>query len=344
MGAFQKSANRVPRRSSREAPTRQNTIPRTSRDAFYKDRSISAYFNTRLAVLAAVNEHRAQFIEWADEGVSFHGLHIEIPSVETDEDTSEPPSANSDPLQWYIQTETISLQHHALETMLRLYTGLIDAADWLDPLVALTDRDRNLSAMIEQHITRKPKRSMHSDVCYLLLGQLEVPDDENRLAVVDNLSGIMKVLARQWLEGRRPYNAIKHGLLVSQSNASLRVGLTPDDLMTIGDGPSIAFLNHTNWEPAHLTEATKDEKTRRWTVDTKWISFEQASKIIAVACVLIDCLWSLAVARWSQKGADEVRLANFDPDKINPRMLLAADSAPPGQNMSWNLFTETKTS
>lgn len=313
-------------------------------DAFYKDHSISAYFNTRLAVLAAVSEHRPQFIEWADEGVSFHGLHIEIPSVETDEEVSDPPSASSDPLQWYIQTETISLQHHALETMLRLYTGLVGAVDWLDPLVALTDRDRILSALIEQHIIRRPKRSMRSDVCYLLLGQHEAPDDEDRLAVVDNLSGILKVLARQWLDGRRPYNAIKHGLLVSQSEASLRVGRSPDELVTIGDGPSIAFLNHTNWESAPPAEAAQGQKTRRWTIDTKWISFEQASKIIAVACVLIDSLWSLAVARWSKDGTEQVRLVNFDPAEVNPRMLLTADSAPPGQNMTWNLFTETKPS
>ncbi|WP_423918555.1 hypothetical protein [Candidatus Poriferisodalis sp.] len=312
-------------------------------DEFYKERSISTYFNTRLAVLAAVNEHREQFVEWANEGVSFHGLDIQIPSVETDDAASDPPSANSDPLQWYIQTETISLQHHALETLLRLYTGLVDAADWLHPLMAVTDRDRNLPELVEQHITRKTKRAMRSDVSYLLLGQSEVPDDEDRLAVLDNLVGILKVLARKWLDGRRPYNAIKHGLLISQSNASLSLGPTPDDMVTIADGPSIAFLNHTNWERQPTDEDSEGAKTRQWTIETKWIRFEQASKLIAVACVLIDCLWSLAVARWSQEGTDKVRLAILDPDKINPRMLLTAGNGPPGHNMSRNLFTDTKT-
>ena len=66
-------------------------------DEFYRGRSISASFNTRLAVLAAVNEHREQFVAWANEGVSFHDLHIAIPSVETDDNTSDPPSASSDP-------------------------------------------------------------------------------------------------------------------------------------------------------------------------------------------------------------------------------------------------------
>ena len=311
-------------------------------DKFYGERSISAYFNTRLAVLASVNEHREQIVTWANEGISFHDLHITIPSVETDDDIPDPPSANSDPLQWYIQTETISLQHHVLETLLRLYTGLVDASDWLDPLIAVTDRDRNLPRLVEQHITRKPKRVMRSDVSYLLLGQSEVPDDADRLAVVDNVSGIVQVLARKWLDGRRPYNAIKHGLLISQSNASLSLGPTPDDMVTIGDGPSIAFLNHTNWEPLPPSENGKGEKMRHWTVETQWISFEQASKLIAAACGLIDCLWSLAVARWSQAGTDEVRLAALDPDKINPRMLLTTESGSPGSNMSWKLFTETK--
>lgn len=102
-------------------------------EGFYREPSIGAYFNTRLAVLAAVNEHREQFVAWANEGVRFHDLRITIPGVESDD--SAPSSANSDPLQWYIQTETISLQHHALETLLRLYTGLLEASNWLDPLI-----------------------------------------------------------------------------------------------------------------------------------------------------------------------------------------------------------------
>ena len=310
-------------------------------DEFYRQGSISAYFNTRLAVLAAVNEHREQFIAWANEGVTFHDLHITIPSVETDDNTSDPPSANSDPLQWYIQTETISLQHHALETLLRLYTGLIDAHNWLDPLTAVTDRDRNLVKLVEQHITRKLNHAMRDDVSYLLLGESEVPDDDaDRLAAIDNVSGILHVLARKWLDGRRPYNAIKHGLLISQSNASLSLGLTAENMVTIGDGPSITCLNHTNWEPRPPSEDAQGGKMRRWSIDTRWFRFEQASGLIAVACVLIDCLWSLAVARWSEGGTDEVRLAILDPDKINPRMLL--DAGPPGQHMSWVLFTEIK--
>ena len=195
-------------------------------DEFYKQGSISNYFYTRLAVLAAVNEHREQFAAWAKEGVGLHGLRIAIPSVESDDDTSDPPSANSDPLQWYIQAETISLQHHALETLLRLYTGLIDAGHWLDPLKAVTDRKRSLIRLVERHITSALPNAMRADVSRLLLGEPEVSGDADRLAAVDNLSGILRVLARQWLDGRRPYNAIKHGLLVSQGSKSLSMGLT----------------------------------------------------------------------------------------------------------------------
>ena len=85
-----------------------------------------------------------------------------FPAVETDDDQPDPPSANDDPLQWYIQAETISLLHHALETLLQLYTGLIDASDWLDPLIALADRDRRLPKLVEQHITGKHKHQMRS--------------------------------------------------------------------------------------------------------------------------------------------------------------------------------------
>ncbi|WP_420437976.1 hypothetical protein [Candidatus Poriferisodalis sp.] len=219
-------------------------------DSFYSEESISTYFNTRLAMLAAVNEHRGQFIAWADQGLSFYGVDISIPSVEVDNALPDPPSANDDPLQWYIQAETISPLHHALETLLQLYTGLVDAVDWWDPLAALADRDRRLPKLVEQHITGKHKDEMRSDVSYLLLGKESVPDDDaERLAVIDNLSGILHVLAREWLDARRPYNAIKHGLRVSQTDSSFRLGRTPDDLVTMADGPSIKFLNHTDWQP-----------------------------------------------------------------------------------------------
>ena len=329
--------------SSLETPDDDLEHARPHCDQFYKEKSISSYFNTRLAVLAAVNQNREQFIEWADAGIKFHGLHITIPSVESDDETSDPPSATSDPLQWYIQTETISLLHHSLETFLRLYTGLVDAAHWIDPLIALTDRDRNLPALVQEHISPKPKESMRSDVSYLLLGRSEVQDDDpDALRIVDNLSGIVKLLAHRWLDVRRPYNAIKHGLLVAQSNASFRVGLTPEELVTIGDGPSIAYLDHTNWERQPPSEDAEGGKRRKWAVETQWIRFGEASKIIAAACMLIDLLWSLAVARWSEADIDEVRLEIPDPDEINTRTLLTGDSSPPGRNMSWKLFDEIK--
>ena len=294
-------------------------------------------------MLAAVNEHRDQFIAWADQGVSFHGVHITIPSVETDDDLSDPPSANDDPLQWYIQTETISLLHHALETLLRLYTGLIDASDWSEPLMALADRDRRLPRLVEQHITGKHKHEMRSDVSYLLLGQEVVPDDDaDRLAVMDNLSGVLHVLAREWLDARHSYNAIKHGLRVSQTDASFSLGLTANDLVSVADGPSIAFLNHTDWERRPPGDGDGDGRMRHWSVETHWISFGHASKLIATSCMLIDCLWSLAVARWSESGVDDLRLELPDPDEINPRMLQSSDDGPSGQHMSWNLFTGAK--
>ena len=310
-------------------------------DSLYREEPISTYFNTRLAMLAAVNEQREQFISWADQGLSFHGAHITIPSVEVDDDLPDPPSANDDPLQWYIQAETISLLHHALETLLQLYTGLVDASDWWDPLAALADRGRRLPKLVEQHITGKHKDEMRSDVSYLLVGQGSMPDDDaERLVVIDNLSGILHVFAREWLDACRPYNAIKHGLRVSQTDASFSLGRTPDDLVSIADGPSIKFLNHTDWEPRPPGEG--GGKMRHCSVETHWISFGHASNLIAVSCMLIDCLWSLAVARWCESGTDDLQLALPDPDVISPRTVRAGDDGAPGPKMTWGLFTETK--
>ena len=59
-----------------------------------------------------------------------------------------------------------------LETLLRLYTGLVEATTWLDPLITLSDRVSDLPALIKQHRTggSKPMRDLRSDVSYLLLG------------------------------------------------------------------------------------------------------------------------------------------------------------------------------
>ncbi|WP_420437977.1 hypothetical protein [Candidatus Poriferisodalis sp.] len=50
--------------------------------------------------------------------------------------------------------------------------------------------------------------------------------------------------------------------------------------------------------------------------------------------MIIDCLWSSAVARWSESGIDDLQLALPDPDVINPRTLRAAGDAAPGLKMT----------
>ncbi len=312
-------------------------------DQFFRGRSIGSYFNTRLAVLAALNANRDQFVEWCDSGIEFHDSRITIPSVDSDAETSEPPSANDDPLQWYIQTETVSLLHHSLETMFRLYTGLADARHWIDPLVALADRSRSwdLPDLVRKQVIDITVDDMRSTVSHLLLAQ-PIPDDAPEfVAVVDNLAGILKVLAARWLESRQSFNAIKHGLLVAQSNAVLSVGPVGEDLMDLGYGPSIAFLTHTNWRKQPVG-SNKSEKVRDWTVETHWIRFGETSKILATTCMLIDSLWSIAVARWSPSDSAEVRQAFIDPSKFSARDLGASENDPPVPDMTWPAFTEKK--
>lgn len=312
-------------------------------DQFYRGGSIGTYFNTRLAVLAALNANRDQFVEWCDSGIKFHDSHITIPSVESDAETSEPASANDDPLQWYIQTETVSLLHHALETLFRLYTGLADARHWTDPLVALADRtrSRDLPDLVREQVSDITVDDMRSTVSHLLLAQ-PVPDDAPEfVAVVDNLAGMLKVLAARWLKSRQSFNAIKHGLLVAQSNAVLSVGPVGEDLVDLGYGPSIAFLTHTNWRMQPV-RSNKTENVRDWAVETHWIRFGETSRILATTCVLIDSLWSIAVARWSPADGAELRQAFIDPSKFSASDLSASANDPPALDMTRPVFTEKK--
>ena len=140
-------------------------------DQFYSADSISSYFSTRFAVLAALNANRDLFVDWCDSGIEFHDIRISIPSVDDDAEVVEPPSANDDAFQWYIQTETVSLLYHSLETMFRLYIGLADAHDSLDPLVALADRtlSRKLPRLVREQVIEISVEEMRSTVSYLFL-------------------------------------------------------------------------------------------------------------------------------------------------------------------------------
>ena len=312
-------------------------------DQFYRTRSISSYFTTRFAILAALNANRDQFVEWFDSGIEFHDSYITIPSVDSDLETGEPPSANDDRMQWYIQTETVSLLYHSLETMFRLYTGLADARHWTDPLIALADRSRPpLPDLVRKQVIDSSVEEMRSTVRYLLLPRPEVPnDDPEFVSGIDNLTSVLKLLADRWLNYRRSYNAIKHGLLVAQSNAAFSVGPVGEDLTTIGHGPSIAFLTHTNWQDQPVT-SNQTAKVRNWNVETQWIRFGETSKVLATTCVLIESLWSIAVARWAPSNAKEARPTIIDPSKLIASELGASENDPPALNLTMPAFVQRK--
>ena len=312
-------------------------------DQFYRTHSISSYFTTRFAILAALNANRDQFVEWFDSGIEFHDSHITIPSVDSDTETGEPPSANDDRMQWYIQTETVSLLYHSLETMFRLYTGLADARHWTDPLIALADRSRQpLPDLVRKQVIDISVEEMRSTVRYLLLPRPEAPNDDPKfVSGIDNLASVLKLLADRWLNYRRSYNAIKHGLLVAQSNAAFSVGPVGEDLTTIGHGPSIAFLTHTNWQDQPVTP-NQTAKVRNWNVETQWIRYGETSKTLATTCVLIESLWSIAVARWAPSNAKETRPTIIDPNELTASELGASENDPPALNLTMPAFAERK--
>ena len=318
-------------------------LARSRCDQFYRTDSISTYFATRLAVLAALNANRDQFVEWFDSGIEFHDSHIAIPSVKSDAEPGEPPSADDDRIQWYIQTETVSLLYHSLETMFRLYTGLADARHWTDPLIALADRSRRqLPELVREQVIDATVEEMRSTVRYLLLPLSDVPnDDPDFVSGVDNLASVLKSLADRWLNYRRSYNAIKHGLLVAQGDASFSVGPVGEDLTTLGHGPSIAFLTHTNWQDQPVTP-DQTARVRNWNVETQWIRFGETSKVLATTCVLIESLWSIAVARWAPSNAEETPPTIIDPSKLIDVDLGASENDPPALNLTMPAFAERK--
>lgn len=299
-------------------------------DPFYRRDSMGSYFHVRLAVLASLSAHREQVVQWFGEGVAFEDVGVVLPSADgklVDAD-SEAPSI--DALDRYIQIETISLLHHAIETVLKLYTGLVGAANWLHPLMALTDRRRHLPDFVRDEVTERPLEQMRAQIAELVLGRANVPDDERELAIIDNTAEILKVLAARWSNFRNSYNAVKHGLVVSVGESAFSISSSQGESIEIGSGPSLRFLTHSNWE----------DNARQWSVETQWIRPAEASRLISVACSLIDSMWLIAVTRWSQNANRNIRYMYLDPDRITADDLVAGEDDPGGLGMSRVIFTE----
>ena len=311
----------------------QELFARSRCDAFYRPDSIGSYFSVRLAVLASLAQHREQLVEWFSEGVEFHQVGVQIPSAEgklLDAD-GDPPEI--DALQRYIQIETVSLLHHAIETLLNLYTGLQDANDWLHPLIAMTDRTRHLPDLVAAAVFEPRVEEMRDSIAYLCLGRAGADGaSERELEIIDNTARIVKVLADKWNTARNAYNAIKHGLLVFPSNASFAISDADGEFHDLGFGPSIKFLTHTSWE--------NDE--RRWSLETQWIRPSEASKMITVAIELIESMWLVAVTRWSLNTEQSFRYRFVDPDKITAQDLVGGEGDPSGLKLHWGVYTEVR--
>ena len=300
-------------------------------DQFYDRDSIGSYFQVRLAVLAALSQHRDQVLEWFGEGVEFEDAGIILPSVDgrlADTESDTPPL---DALDRFIRIETISLVHHAVETLLKLYTGLMGASDWLHPLMALTDRRRHLPGLVRDQITDKSADHMRATIAELCLGRASIPDDDRELAIIDNTAEILKVLADRWVNFRNSYNAVKHGLVVSVGDVEFSLSSDQGETVEIGSGPSVRFITHTNWENG----------ARQWSVETQWIRPAEASRIISVACTLIDSMWLVAVTRWSLNANRNLRYMYVDPDRITARDLVSGEDDPGGLSVSQVVLTET---
>lgn len=299
-------------------------------DQFYRGDSMGSYFHVRLAVLASLSAHREQVVQWFGEGVEFADVGVVLPNVDGRLVDAECETPSIDALDRYIQIETISLLHHAVETVLQLYTGLAGAANWLHPLMALTDRRRHLPDLVRDDVTEIPAEQMRAHIAELCLGRASIPDDERELAIIDNTAGILKVLADRWTNFRSAYNAVKHGLVVSVGEVKLRISSDQGESIEIGSGPSLRFLTHSNWE----------NKSRQWSVETHWIRPVEASRIISVACSLIDSMWLVAVTRWSQNTNRNLRYMYLDPDRITADDLVAAENDTGGLGVSHVVFTE----
>lgn len=276
------------------------------------------YLSTRWQLLMLAGGRRQDLAQLFAQGVEFAGIEIGPHGSAT---PSEPAELSLDP---FLTIESQMLLHHAAETTLRIFLAHCSAEPM--PWIVMNS-NRNFADF------KKTVRSTFVDahpepaiVAYVCLGRQTPPseiseDDWN--AAIDGITLFLTVFAQRFLNDAGIYNAIKHGLGVRASTASLILGG-----QQLAGGTSVDFVESDSWNNGERT----------WSLTTQWVDLGETLGLVRVATQLIESIWQ--VGRFRHLGTRASK-PTFFPIALRPDQL-RNPSPSPMKRMSWEVAIEKR--
>jgi len=260
------------------------------------------YYRSRMLLLMLVAGRPDGLEALLNEGVEYEGLTFGPDQVRW-------PHAGEDPDELaFLIIESEQLLHQVTETLLRLFLAhrTNPPVPWLE-VASLTrfDKFKSLASELATDPWAGPVRQQASAV-FLGRSLTSTPDpDDAALSATERLT---RLLAGRYLRQSNVYNAVKHGLAVQASTATIslsRAG-SPTPGFSAG-GPAINLLEY---------RATKT--LREWRQRTEWISVPSNLWLTHLALTQLQTLWDVARARYT--GADITRIETVSDEAITAAM------------------------
>jgi hypothetical protein len=273
---------------------------------FFSEVEPWAYLHTRLFGLVAVAGKPDGFTNLFTDGITVGG-RLRVGG------TGKPPSPEE--VQRFVAVDSEVLLHHAAETVLRAYLALASRPDapWLE--IAAQWYPRDFKEQVQQRFRDGGPTSRDLDeTAVLFLGRKRPPDDgtsyEDWRRATMNIEAFVREFATHWLEESVTYNSLKHGLVASSREQSLRVAYdeaepTPFEI----EGMTLEVVEG---------ERRKD-RAIEWFMTTKWVDIERNLALVWIATQLLKAAWAIAGSSYGHPLAEGAQVwypVEFTPDQL----------------------------
>lgn len=162
---------------------------------------------------------------------------------------------------------------------------------------------RRFRALVEELVVdlrEEPRREEMRKVFYGCAAREEVtppPPEELWDAGSANLADFLRDFCRRYLDTNL-YNAAKHGLAIQPGRSAMQ--LDDGELIAVS-GPSIDYLEQR-------LRDDDDAERWEWVRATSWLDLDQSLLLIAIACQMIEAIWSVARGRYLGQMPDHLVL------------------------------------
>jgi hypothetical protein len=273
------------------------------------------YFDTRLHVLLVAAGDPDAINDALASGVEYRALKMggtPLQETEIGDETREERRHNA-----FVIADSVSLLHHAGETLLRLYfahapadTGKVSPCPWIE--IARELQHARFKQKVERRFDGSPLTTERArDLATVFYGGFpkeETTGDHFRASLA-SIEQWLTHFSRAFLDDAHMFNAVKHGLAIQAGASSLQVGIPTDregeaSPLIRADGASIAFLERAG--PDDL-----------WSQSTRWVEPDWLMAEVRVACWLLENLWRAARIRYLGDDPRDHQFRYFDHVDLN---------------------------